>query len=55
MPIADLADAREVVIGWDDDPADADDGLGENMAIGVPRLPGDGVFERAGRQREECE
>ena len=45
VPVADLADAREVVIGWDDDSADADHRLGEKHRDGVGAFADDRVFQ----------
>ena len=50
VPVADLADAREVVIGRDDDAADADHGLGKKHGDGVGAFAQDGLFERGRRQ-----
>ena len=50
VPVADLADAREVVIGRDDDTADPDHWLGEKHGDGVGAFAQDGLFERGRRQ-----
>ena len=49
VPIADLADAREVVVWWDDDAADTNDGLGQKHRDGVRPFAKDRLLECAGR------
>ena len=48
VPIADLADAREVVIGRDDDAADADHRLGEKHRDGVGAFADDRLLQLVG-------